>query len=106
MARVTEELDAIRVMDISYDFRLILPKVIVLAAAMPLLVAWTNLLVLADDILTAEFQLGIGPMHFITSLPDAVSVANLWFGIGKGVVPGMLIALVTCHFDLRIQLST
>jgi phospholipid/cholesterol/gamma-HCH transport system permease protein len=35
-----------------------------------------------------------------------VPVANLWLGIGKGVVFGMLIALVACHFGLRIQPNT
>ena len=33
-------------------------------------------------------------------------VANLWLGIGKGVVFGMLIALVACHFGLRIEPNT
>lgn len=104
--RVTEELDAMRVMGISHGFRLILPKVIALAIAMPLLVAWTDLLALGGGILAAKFQLDISPTYFITSLPDAVPVANLWLGIGKGVVFGMLIALVACHFGLRIQPNT
>ena len=105
-SRVTEELDAMRVMGISHGFRLILPKVIALAIAMPLLVAWTDLLALAGGILAAKFQLDISPTYFITALPDAVPVANLWLGIGKGVVFGMLIALVACHFGLRIQPNT
>jgi len=75
--RVTEELDAMRVMGISHGFRLILPKVIALAIAMPLLVAWTDLLALAGGILAAKFQLDISPTYFITSLRDAVPVANL-----------------------------
>jgi phospholipid/cholesterol/gamma-HCH transport system permease protein len=104
--RVTEELDAMRVMGISHGFRLILPKVIALAIAMPLLVAWTDLLALGGGILAAKFQLDISPTYFITSLPDAVPVANLWLGLGKGVVFGMLIALVACHFGLRIQPNT
>ncbi|MHA2941684.1 MlaE family ABC transporter permease [Ralstonia mannitolilytica] len=104
--RVTEELDAMRVMGISHGFRLILPKVIALAIAMPLLVAWTDLLALGGGILAARFQLDISPAYFITSLPDAVPVANLWLGIGKGVVFGMLIALVACHFGLRIEPNT
>ena len=41
-----------------------------------------------------------------TSLPDAVPIANLWLGLGKGVVFGVLIALVACHFGLRIEPNT
>ena len=31
---------------------------------------------------------------------------NLWIGIGKGVVFGALIALVACHFGMRIEPNT
>jgi phospholipid/cholesterol/gamma-HCH transport system permease protein len=33
-------------------------------------------------------------------------LANLWLGLGKGVVFGLLIALVACHFGLRIEANT
>jgi phospholipid/cholesterol/gamma-HCH transport system permease protein len=39
-------------------------------------------------------------------LPDAVPIANLWLGLGKSVVFGILIALVACHFGLRIEPNT
>lgn len=104
--RVTEELDAMRVMGISHGFRLIMPKVIALAIAMPLLVAWTDVMALAGGMMAAKMQLDISPAFFLRELPDAVPVANLWLGLGKGVVFGMLIALVACHFGLRIQPNT
>ena len=34
------------------------------------------------------------------------TVENLWLGLGKGVVFGFLIALVACHFGLRIEPNT
>ena len=39
-------------------------------------------------------------------LPDAVPVVNYTIGLLKGCVFGMLIALVSCHFGLRIQPNT
>lgn len=104
--RVTEELDAMRVMGIPHGFRLIMPKVIALAIAMPLLVAWTDVMALAGGMLAAKMQLDISPIFFLRELPDAVPLANLWLGLSKGVVFGMLIALVACHFGLRIQPNT
>jgi phospholipid/cholesterol/gamma-HCH transport system permease protein len=104
--RVTEELDAMLVMGISHGFRLIMPRVIALAIAMPLLVAWTDVMALAGGILAARWQLGISATFFLRELPDAVPVANLWLGLGKGVVFGMLIALTACHFGLRIKPNT
>jgi len=104
--RVTEELDAMRVMGISHGFRLIMPRVLALAVSMPLLVAWTDLMALAGGMLAAHAQLGISSAFFLRALPDAVPVANLWFGLGKGVVFGVLIALTACHFGLRIKPNT
>ncbi len=40
--RVTEELDALSVMGIPHTVRLILPKIVALAIAMPLLILWTS----------------------------------------------------------------
>jgi phospholipid/cholesterol/gamma-HCH transport system permease protein len=104
--RVTEELDAMRVMGIPHGFRLIMPRVVALAVAMPLLVAWTDLMALAGGIVAARLQLGISAAFFLRELPEAVPVANLWLGLGKGVAFGILIALTACHFGLRIKPNT
>ncbi|RZT38530.1 MlaE family ABC transporter permease [Cupriavidus agavae] len=104
--RVTEELDAMSVMGISHGFRLIMPRVIALGIAMPLLVAWTDLMALLGGMTAARFQLGISFAFFLRQLPEAVPVANLWLGLGKGVAFGMLIALTACHYGLRIKPNT
>ncbi len=104
--RVTEELDAMLVMGLPHGFRLIMPKVIALAVAMPLLVLWTDAMALIGGIAAGRFELGLSPSYFLQKLPDAVPIANYWIGLGKGVVFGSLIALVACHFGLRIKPDT
>lgn len=104
--RVTEELDAMSVMGISHGFRLIMPRVIALAVSMPLLVAWTDVMALAGGMVSARYQLDISYAFFLRQLPDAVPVANLWLGLGKGVAFGILIALTACHYGLRIKPNT
>lgn len=101
--RVTQELDALKVMGISHSQRLVLPKIIGLGIAMPLLVLWTSAIALMGGMLAAEIQLGLSYQYFLSALPDAVPIANLWLGLGKGVVCGMTIALIACHFGLRIK---
>ncbi len=104
--RVTEELDAMRVMGIPHGLRLVLPRVLALGVAMPLLVMWTNVIALAGGALAAKFVLGIDFSYFVRSLPSVVPIANLFIGLGKGVVFGMLIALVACHFGFRIKANS
>jgi phospholipid/cholesterol/gamma-HCH transport system permease protein len=104
--RVTEELDAMRVMGISHSFRLVMPRAMALAVAMPLISVWTTLCALAGGMLAADVSLGITPTFFITALPEAVHVNNLVLATAKSVVFGILIALVGCHFGLRVKPNT
>jgi phospholipid/cholesterol/gamma-HCH transport system permease protein len=106
LMRVTEELDAMLVMGISHGYRLIMPKVVALAIAMPLLVVWTDAMALIGGMLAAKVELSLSLRYFIQKLPSAVPIVNYGIGLGKGVVFGMLIALVSCHFGLRIQPNT
>ncbi|MBI4290155.1 MAG: ABC transporter permease [Betaproteobacteria bacterium] len=104
--RVTEELDALAVMGIPYTVRLILPKVLALGIALPLLILWTSAVALVGGAISANLQLDISMRSFFASLPAVVPTVNVWLGIGKGVVFGVLIALVACHFGLRIKPNT
>ncbi len=104
--RVTEELDALSVMGISHTLRLVLPKVAALAVALPLLVLWTSGVALVGGAISANLELDMSIKQFLAGLPAAVPAVNLWLGIGKGVVFGALIALIACHFGLRIEPNT
>ena len=104
--RVTQEIDALAAMGVSISQRLALPKVIALTLAMPLLVLWTSGVALLGGWVSALIELDLSFHYFITALPDAVPIANLYIGLAKGAVFGFLIALIACHFGLRVQPNT
>lgn len=104
--RVTEEIDALSTMGISRSLRIVLPKILGLTVAMPLIVLWTSALALLGGMLAALLQLDLSLAYFIDNLPRAVPVANLYIGLGKGVVFGFVVALVACHFGLRVKPNT
>ncbi|MBC7649569.1 MAG: ABC transporter permease [Vitreoscilla sp.] len=104
--RVTEELDAMRVMGIARGFRLVMPRALALAVVMPLISVWTTVAALLGGMLAADAAMGITPAFFITALPAAVDIANLTLATSKSVVFGLLIALVGCHFGLRVKPNT
>ncbi|MEG1768910.1 MAG: ABC transporter permease [Comamonas sp.] len=104
--RVNEELDAMQVMGISHGFRLVLPRALALAVAMPLVAVWTTLAALAGGMLAADLTMGITPAYFAQALPAAVESANLWLAMGKSMVFGVLIALIGCHWGLRVEPNT
>jgi phospholipid/cholesterol/gamma-HCH transport system permease protein len=104
--RVTEELDAMLVMGISHGYRLIMPKVLALAISMPLLVVWTDAMALVGGMFSAKLELNLSPRYFLRELPEAVPLANYLIGLLKGTTFGVLIALVSCHFGMRIKANT
>jgi phospholipid/cholesterol/gamma-HCH transport system permease protein len=101
--RVTQELDALSVMGISHSIRLVMPKLVALAISMPLIVVWTSCMILLGGMVAARATLGLAYVQFLQGLPAVVPLPNLWLGLSKSVVFGMLIAFVACHFGLRIK---
>ena len=104
--RVTEEIDAMRVLGIARGYRLVLPRVLALALAMPLLSVWTTLAALLGGMLAADLTMGVAPEFFVASLPEVVKVSNLTLATAKSMVFGVFIALVGCHFGLRVKPDT
>ncbi len=104
--RVTEEIDALTAMGISRHVRLVLPKVVALTLAMPLLTLWGSAVAILGGMVSAYVQLGMSFDYFLNALPRAVPAANLVIGLGKGAVFGLLIALVACYFGLRVRPNT
>jgi len=104
--RVTEELDALSAMGISHSMRLVLPKVMALTAVLPLLSVWTNAAALLGGMFSAQNTLDISYRQFFFKLPDAVPLINVYIGLGKSAVFGLMIALIACYFGFRIKPNT
>ncbi|MDR2851480.1 MAG: ABC transporter permease [Burkholderiaceae bacterium] len=104
--RVTEELDAMRVMGIAHSFRLVMPRVLALALAMPLIALWTAAAALVGGMIAAYLVLNIDPAYFVRSLPAAVPISNVLLALGKSIVFGVLIALIACHEGLLVRPNT
>jgi phospholipid/cholesterol/gamma-HCH transport system permease protein len=101
--RLTEEIDALATMGVSRSLRVVLPKILGLTVAMPLIVLWTSAIALFGGMVAAMLQLDLSLLYFVDNLPRAVPVANLYIGLGKGFVFGFVIALIACHFGLRVK---
>jgi phospholipid/cholesterol/gamma-HCH transport system permease protein len=98
--RVTEELDAMRVLGIPQGYRLVLPRAMAMALAMPLLTVWTTLAALFGGMLAADLTMGVTPAYFFEQ------VSNLYLALAKSAVFGLMIALIGCHYGLRVKPNT
>jgi phospholipid/cholesterol/gamma-HCH transport system permease protein len=79
---------------------------VALTIVMPLLVLWSTAIAMIGGMVSAQLQLDISYGFFFQTLPRVVPAANLWIGLAKGAVFGMFVALVACHFGLRVRPNT
>ena len=104
--RVTDEIDALTTMGISRTLRVVLPKVLGLTFVAPLLVLWTSGWTLLGGAFASNLELGISYRFFFDFLPFVVQPINLTMSLIKGLMFGFVVALVACHFGLRIMPNT
>jgi len=98
---VTEEIDAMRTIGIAPLEQLVLPKIIGLLIALPLLTVFADLLGVFGGMIMARAQLGVGFAEFIERFTKAVSVTAYLIGIGKAPVFALVITIVGCFQGFR-----
>ena len=100
---VTEEIDAMRSIGIAPQEMLVLPKIIALVVALPLLTVFADVMGLIGGIVMSQSLLGLSAYNFIDRLADAVSVKSFLSGIGKAPVFAVVIALVGCFEGFQVS---
>jgi phospholipid/cholesterol/gamma-HCH transport system permease protein len=100
---VTQEIDAMRTIGIAPLEMLVLPKVMALIIALPLLTVFADVLGVAGGMLMARAQLGVGFAEFLERFSKAVSVTSYLVGIGKAPVFAAIIVLVGCFQGFRTR---
>lgn len=98
---VTEEIDAMRTLGIAPQELLVLPKVIALLIAMPLLTVFSDVLGVFGGMLMARSQLEVSFGEFMDRFVKAVSVTSYLIGICKAPVFAIIIAMVGCFQGFR-----
>ena len=100
---VTEEIDAMRTIGIAPLELLVLPKVIALVIALPLLTVFADLLGVFGGMVMARVQLGVSYSEFLDRFAKAISVTSYLIGIGKAPVFAAIIAVVGCFQGMRTK---
>ena len=98
---VTEEIDAMRTIGIAPLELLVLPKIIALGIALPLLTVFADVLGVFGGMIMARTQLGVGFGEFLDRFTKAVSMTSYLVGIGKAPVFAVIIAVVGCFQGFR-----
>jgi phospholipid/cholesterol/gamma-HCH transport system permease protein len=98
---VTEEIDALHTLGIAPIDLLVLPKMLVLLVALPLLTVFADLTGVGGGMLMARMQLGISYTEFIDRFDLAIKLASFLIGVGKALVFAVIIVVIGCFQGFR-----
>ncbi|HEU4661333.1 MAG TPA: MlaE family lipid ABC transporter permease subunit [Pseudolabrys sp.] len=101
--KMREEIDAVRTMGLDPVEVLMLPRVLALIVAVPVLVFFGSLAALYGGGLVAWLYGGMSPAIFISRLQEAVSVNHFEVGIIKAPFMALVIGIVACGEGLRVK---
>ncbi len=101
--KITEEIDAMRTIGVSPIEALVIPRVIASVIMMPLLAFWAMLLSLLGGGIFVWLSLEIPPATYIRRLQEVIPITDLWIGLIKAPVFGLIIALAGCFQGMLVE---
>jgi phospholipid/cholesterol/gamma-HCH transport system permease protein len=101
--KMREEVDALRTMGFDPVEILILPRVIALVVALPILAFLGSMAALYGGGLVAWLYGGMSPSIFIERLREAISVTHFQVGMIKAPFMALVIGTVACSEGLRVK---
>ncbi len=100
--KVTDEIDALRTMAITPIEWLVIPKLIALVIALPLLTVYADIMGIFGGMVMANVMLGLSMPTFLDRLVEAVSLQSYLTGLGKAPVFAIIIAMVGCFQGFQV----
>jgi len=101
--KMREELDALRTMGLDPVDVLMLPRVLALICALPILTFLGDLSALYGGGLVAWFYGGMSPDIYLARLQQAVSIDHFMVGLIKAPFMALVIGVVACSQGLRVR---
>jgi phospholipid/cholesterol/gamma-HCH transport system permease protein len=101
--KLTEEVDAMRTIGVSPMEALVLPRTLAVVVMMPLLGFYASIMSVIGGGFLCAVALEIPPITFIQRLREVVPITDLWVGLIKAPVFGIIIALSGCFQGMQVK---
>lgn len=101
--KLTEEIDAMRTIGVSPMEALVLPRVIASVVMMPLLGMYASIIAIIGGGILCWVSLGIPPVTFVQRIREVVPVTDLYVGLVKAPVFGLIIAMAGCFQGMLVE---
>lgn len=104
--KITEEVNAMETMSFDPMRFLVLPRIVALMIAMPLLIFFADIVGIAAGMMIAEAQMDITYIEFILRLQTVLDSRHVWIGIIKAPFFALLIASVGCLRGFQVSYNS
>lgn len=104
--KITEEMDAMRTMGFNPHHFLVIPRILALMIALPLLVFLADIVGIGAGMLISELHLQLSFSEFINRLHHVLEVKQVWIGLIKAPFFAFLIAIVSCFRGFQVEKNT
>jgi len=104
--KITEEIAAMRTMGFDPYAFLVLPRVIALMIALPLLIFFADVVGIFGGMVASKMQLGISMTQFTDRLYEVLEVKHYILGMIKGPVFAFIIAAIGCFRGFQVSNNT
>lgn len=101
--KVNEELDALRTMGLSPVERLVIPKIVGLLVALPLLVVWGDIFGVFGSMVISKSMAGITFQAFLERFKQEVAIKQLYIGLVKTPIFALIIAGIGCFQGFQAE---
>ncbi|HEY4750014.1 MAG TPA: ABC transporter permease [Steroidobacteraceae bacterium] len=104
--KLNEEVDALVATGVDPFEALVIPRVLGLTIALPLLTIVADLIGLSGGALLCRYLLDMPLSQYVTRASAAISPTTFWVGLIKAPVFALLIALAGCYHGLQVRSSS
>lgn len=101
--KVNEEVDAMQTLGLDVTEVLVLPRLLAVMVALPLLVFFADMAALAGGAMMSTIALKFSLPEFVNQLRAALHFSTYWTGLVKAPVFAVLIGLVGCYEGLKVE---
>lgn len=101
--RVTEQVDAIRLLGASPAKKLVFPRIVAAIMMLPLLTAVADFVGISGGLVVSLVDIKMAFTTYVSQVERAVTLSDFFGGIFKSIFFGFFIALIGCYNGLKVE---
>jgi phospholipid/cholesterol/gamma-HCH transport system permease protein len=101
--KVTEQIEALETMALNPIRFLVVPRFLALLVMLPCLVVFSDIIGIFGGFLVGAFNLHLNPYRYITFSFQFMLWKDVWTGLVKSAVFGIIISLIGCYMGLKTK---